>query len=573
MRVRSAPKITRVHTLHRIKSVINHVLNLEGERHKEIDDKSVAGHLIETRLSKPTRIKEGDQICRRARDHLETARYLGLLYRRKVDTRKYTHGATRWGRLLKADSYDEDCPSSFTEEAVLADRLLRFKFANTSYLQTSAKYRDLRIRPCLLMLSALQAVEALDVFQLGYILSFESVDPLLTRQKLNSLINKVSTPSFAKTYLQRLDKEDKKNIRRDTLPFVDWLCQVNLVEKDGEQILITDKGRDLSLYYGAILPVWWQDLGNFRCVVSATIIFSNFLKLAKRSHYLKEMLKLKLKEDLFDVSAKSQLKLLGLLKHVRSDSALVDYSLQYDVPPDDWSNVNSVIQDISNLLNMSVSIGHVHRLNGFYNIRSLEEKAQDEAEKASHFYSKELRSKIKIPSTAVVSQFQSPYEAITYICLKQMETGRLNVSKYQAQFAELFLDLDRDWSRFATGNPDILSTNDQCTLIECKSTGEWGESLSLDKKVMSEMIIYNKYAESIEDNGIVKSCKVLFAYEGRISPEGRQELETLLASKYPRVFLVLGKFLQKALVRHSIKGSLQHFLQRSHSQTKNHVFG
>ena len=65
LKAERAPDITRVHTLHRIRTIVNYVNELNQENVQIIDDNTIAKHLIKTHLSKPTTESFRDQIGRR----------------------------------------------------------------------------------------------------------------------------------------------------------------------------------------------------------------------------------------------------------------------------------------------------------------------------------------------------------------------------------------------------------------------------------------------------------------------------------------------------------------------------
>lgn len=547
MSARSAPSITRVHTLHRIRTVVNHVESLQRKQKKVIDDFAVANHLIRTQLSRPTTQKLRDQIGRRARDHLETARYLGLLFRHKFG-RKYTHKVTRYVKFL-SKSFEDECPANSEEESILIDRVCRFKMANASYIQSSSFYKDYRTRPCLNVLASLKfSGSSLNVFQLGYILSEQKLDIAISRNKVQTLVNKVKGKQFENVYLAQLSEADKRNVRRDTLPFVDWCAQLNLVKKNGDEKTITEIGKKALENYESIFPLWWTDLGRYKELMAAAIILINYFKMKRRKRLIDEMCALNVKWRLIPVGIGDEVR--KVLKNRDTDfvkdDTLFDFSFQYDIPPEAWGEVQDIIRYLLVKLRYKrFRLTAIQTAMDDFLASTIREYLRKEAQILSEKYSEKAEVPIEISSVAITSQFKSPYEATSYVFLKAMEKEGFKIAKYQRQLTDFFEK--RRWKKFAEDNPDMLLTNDFWGLVECKSTEEWGERFKLNKKTMAEISYYNDYAKEIINTGLRNKCKSVFCYEGQIEPREKTELEKILKQEFPNVLIITRKALQKAL--------------------------
>ncbi|MBW1728519.1 MAG: hypothetical protein JRJ62_13285 [Deltaproteobacteria bacterium] len=570
MKVKSSPSITRVHTLYRIKSIVNHVNSLQNKKISVIDDHSIADHLIKTHLSKPTKLKENDQIGRRARDHLETARYLGLLYRIKVDSRKYSHKITPWGSPLLGDLDDSECPGNILEESMLIDRVLRFKLSNTSYSQTGGVYINHRQRPCLSILAALVSKKYLNLFEIGYILNEKILDVFLSAEKLARIMQYINSRKFG-DYISRLNDDDIKNIRRDVMPLIDWMIQLKLCTRRENDVSITQRGKDNLERYSVLCPVWWQDLGTKAIFLAASIIVSNFIKINELEYQIKDLTKYKIEDELFITKLSDELNKISLGKQFIDSSIVFDFSLHYDVPPDLWPDTMAIIKQLLNYLDVSdFKVKDVISGTEYFTIYQLKDENENDAKQSSIKIKEDFKLKVNVPTASILEQFQSPFEATTYISLKQLENQEIKILKYQAQIAEYFIN--NKWQRLASSNPDIIALNEIINLIECKSAGEWGDNLSLNKKVISEIHLYNDFASAVEKTKLRKRCKVIFSYEGSILPSEWQDLDNLLKTDYPRIYIVPNRFLQKCLVDRRIKNSLRDFLLRPHRKRESHVF-
>lgn len=562
MKAKSAPSITRVHTLHRVRTVVNHVTRLFDDGVSVIDDLAVADHLIKTHLSKATTKKIRDQIGRRARDHLETARYLGLLYRQK-DRAKFTHVPTEWGRELAKYKIHEECPSDPMEEAMLVDRICRFKLANASYHQEAGGlYADFRSRPCLAILSSLEFSGGLDVFQIGYILANPSIDVGTNPTKLAKIADRISSPPYKDAYLNSLTSQDKRNIKRDTLPFVDWCEQLGLLEKMEElgAIVITSRGKEVLDFYRKAFPIWWSDLGYWGELAAAAILLISYLKLRKKHRFIKKLIRTDSRSGLFVGRVGAVLReATGLVaKQILSDNFRFDFSLSYDVPPDRWELVKQRLQELLASVGIKNTKAEfvIHEVE-WKSISSWRKRFRQEADLTSQAVSGKLHIRATVPTASIQYHFQSDYEAVTYVLLQHLQKQHFSVAKYQGQLVEYFAD-DPHWRQIAASNPDLLVTNGFLSLVECKSIKEWGPKLTLNKQIIGELMLYGQFVTSLsEKTEPPTKCRAVFSYEGEIDPKNWNDIEKFLSEACPSVIIILRSALQKALVDKVTKKALR----------------
>jgi len=562
IRARSAPAITRVHTLHRIRTVVNYVEKLLKAKAAEIDDIAIANHLIDTHLSKPTTYHFRDQIGRRARDHLETARYLGLLYRLKFGN-KFKHFTSTQGNRLSSYQFDDECPKDFREESILIDKVCRMKIANTSYMQTPREYGEFRSRICLNILGALNISESdFSLFQIGYILGEKILDPFTHKKKLERLVRFVNSKKFEKRYI--LASDDRRTIRRDTTPFLDWCAQLDLIRlQDDEYVKITDRGKRMLDYYGSLLPIWYCDLKKAPSVAAAALLLINFFKMSKENDAIGSLITIKTHWRLFKIEVDEVLKeALGKnYNEIVNDSLLTDFTFQYDIPPEEFDEVKSVMHDLLTKIGyQKLSVDSVIRFLETYSVKALSPEFKTEADQLEQEIAKREKVRIKVKATSIYSQIRSPYEATIYTLFKAIETQDFKVEKYQAQLEELFTGNKR-WEKFAKNNPDLLLINDFIGLVECKSTKEWGETLSLRKGILSEITTYNVFCEAIKELGYKRRPIILISYEGRIQSQDIDEIEKMMKENFPNVIIITSKALQRSLVNISFKNELKEMIK------------
>lgn len=580
MIVKSAPSITRVHTLHRIRTVVNHVTKLVEDGVPLIDDFAVADHLIKTHLSKATKKRIRDQICRRARDHLETARYLGLIYRIRKGS-KFTHIPTDWGRELGRYKIAQECPSDPLEEAIFVDRICRFKLSNASYRQeTGGPYSGFRSRLCLTILSSLEQSGGLNVFQIASILANPLLDVNASTVKLRKIVKRVKSHTYEANYLKRLDSEDKRNIKRDTLPFIDWCKQLGLLEEpeDSDTIKITSRGKAILDFYAKSFPIWWADLGYWSDLAAAAIILINYLKEKNEESDIRKLTKISGRSGLFTGKVGAVLHEVTScsVKQIFNPGFWFDFSLSYDVPPERWELVEQTLKELLVVLGMKkTSVASIVRAVEWSSIRELHKRFKREAAEASQAVSSKLQIKATVPTASIQYHFQSDYEAATYVFLQHLQRKDFLVSKYQGQLVEYFSDQPQ-WRKLAGSNPDLLVTDGFLSLVECKSVKEWGPKLVLNKAVISELIMYGNFVSTLkEKTEATIKCRAVFSYEGEIEQKDWGDIEKFLSQSCASVAIVLRSGLQKALVDKKTKSILRGLMSSAagYEELKNHIVG
>lgn len=579
MKVRSAPSVTRVHTLHRIRTVVNHVTELVDQGITSVDDLAVADHLIKTHLSKPTTKKIRDQVGRRARDHLETARYLGLLYRKK-DGAKFAHAPTDWGRGLSKYKIRKECPNDPAEEAIFVDRLCRLKIANASYLQEGdGPYTGFRGRLCLNILSSLKASGGLSIYQLGFILADAKVDTKVSPTRLEKLTKRVMSRTYQATYEGKLSAKDRRNVNRDTRPFVDWCKQLGLVERvtESDTIVLTERGEAALDFYSRSLPIWWPDLNYWAELAAAGILLVNYLKLRKQGKVLKKLMRVEGKSGLFAGRVGDVLRdVTGCsVKQICNGEMWFDFSLSYDVPPERWTYVEQTLQELLAKLAMKSNVTVVLNTVEWESIKRWQRKFKEEADYASELVSSKLRVRATIPTASIQYHFQSDYEAASYVLLQHLQKHNFSIAKYQGQLMEYFAD-DPYWRHVASSNPDLLITDGFVSLVECKSVKEWGPKLVLTKHIVGELLLYSQFAEAVTGRAkVTDRCRAVFSYEGEVDEKGRGAIEKFLEDQCPCVIVVLRKALQRALIDTSEKKALRGLMAqaRGYRRLSNRVIG
>lgn len=563
MEEKSAPSVTRVHNLHRIRTVVNHVTNLV-DKGIQVDDFAIADHLIKTHLSKATITKVRDQIGRRARDHLETARYLGLIYRRKTGP-KFAHFPTEWGTALSKYKISQECPNDTLEEAIFVDRICRLKIANTSYLQEAGgPYAKLRTRLCLAVLASLEQSGALNPFQIAAIVSGLSTDVTKNQSKLHAMANKVTSEKWTKSYLSKLTAKNRNNILRDTMPFIDWCKQVGmLIEKQNQETRtfeITPRGKTVLQYYSNSIPIWWADLAGWGDLAAAAIILTNYLQLHNKPQILEKLATIGAKSGLFEVGTIGSVihQVAGrTIKQICDDGSWFDFSMSYDVPPERYEFVQHHLDELLSALPLKAKSARTIHDVEWTSINTWLAKFKKEADESSQALSSRLNIKAILPTASIQYHFQSDYEAATYVFLQQLQKDHFYVSKYQGQLVEYFVD-EPHWGRMARTNPDLLVTNGFLSLVECKSIKEWGAKLVPNKSVVAELMMYGQFVSALaKKTGPKVRCRAVISYEGEIETKHFERIEDLLKTQCPGVIIVLRSALQKALVNQTVKNDLR----------------
>ena len=534
--------ITRVHTIFRIRTVVNAVteMNLSGQRP---GDDEIGKVLAETGLSKYREQKAKDRIMRRARDHLRTASDMGLLTR---TGRPFGYSSTTAGAYLKKYKFNEECPKDSLEEAVFTDKIMRLKLTNSYDMQMGGQYKTHRSRPCLYVLDVLDKSPWLHEHQIAIVTGGKRCDPILVdpaTEKLLKLVSKHNTQS--KKGLEQLSKDfeigkdDKRNMTRNIRPILDWCEALGLVEsreylrKRGRWYSLTARGKTIRAIYAAKYPLWYVDFDEIPNVKSAILLFYQYLKIQDLT-LSKRILTHKIKTGL--VSSK----LIALVKRIEDEldikfsrgytqlETMIDFDFEYDVPSESRNEVFSYLRMLCKLSKLSPK--------GV--IEYLERKAIDELGLAFQKENETVKMRVTddfaettgisgepvlkqitklVPSVGVLSQYRSSFEKETAILLRLLN---LNAVKYQGQVSDRCSK--RHIVRFFETNPDILILNGLESLVECKSSGEWHSPLRSEKNVQQEFIIYQKYMPEVRTNS------VLIVYEGSLDQNSKNLVQSLL---------------------------------------------
>jgi hypothetical protein len=317
-----------------------------------------------------------------------------------------------------------------------------------------------------------------------------------------------------------------------------------------------------------MLPIWYCDLGKFPSVAAATLLLTNFFKLTKDPDGIDSLLMLKTNWRMFKTRVKVAIEeALGkYFEQVINGNTLVDFTFYYDVPPEDFDEVRTSMQDLlSKMGYQKLTPDAVIRSLEMHSVKLLLPEFKSEADKLGDKLGGKLaekqRIKIKVKAASIYSQFKSAYEATAYTLFKAIESDGFKIQKYQAQLEELFTGNKR-WEKFAKHNPDLLLVNDFMGLIECKSEGEWGDTLHLQKKVLDEITNYNLFCEAVKTLGLKRRTLVLFVYEGHVRDQDVDEIQNLLREEFPNVVILTNRALQKALVDVSFKNELKEMIEK-----------
>lgn len=543
--------ITRVHNIFRIRKVVNAVTKMNLKK-KFPSDEEIGAVLAQTGLSKFRKEKAKDRIMRRARDHLLTAAYMGLLTR---IGRPFGYLSTSAGHLLQSYTRDEECPKDALEEAIFIDKIMRLKLTNVYDLQYLGQYADLRSRPCLYILHILKSKHWLHEHQIAVAEGGQKCDPINTNSttskvlRLVSRYRKINKKNLSRFYQDfRIRNKDRRNMTRNVRPLLDWCESLGLLQSKvlagvgGRLYNLTDRGKKVLNLYGEKIPIWFSDLGTVSSAKAAILLFYEFISI-QGLHIKEKFLTHRLRIGL------TRPKLLELVKEIEDQLGIqfsenykkleseLDFTFHYDVPPKNKKEVLEFLEILARLCNIKVE----------EMIRKLEKESIDklkflleeehQAIKAVVTGTFSLRTAISeepvltrvpdlIPSVGVLSQYRSDFEKEVAILFRLLD---LNAVKYQGQFADRCRKTHI--MKFFENNPDILVINGIESLIECKSSGEWRSPLSSDKRVPKELFIYQQYMPEVKSNSIV------LVYEGALDRDSKKFITSILKDTRDLVFV------------------------------------
>jgi len=572
-----AQPITRVHNLFRIRTIVNAVTDFNDKK-KFPGDKEIGMVLARRGLSKLRRWKIKDRIMRRARDHLLTASYIGLLSR---SGRPFGYWSTKAGQQLKTYSFSEECPKDAKEEAVLIDKIMRLKLTNVFDLQQSEQYVGLRSRPCLYILHALQFQKWLHEHQIAIATGPERCDPLLADRKARLTLSEVSKYSsvdekllseFYQAY--KIDQELERNMTRNIRPLLDWCEALGLViSKDlpgvgGRWYNLTDRGSQILSIYRNKIPIWYADLGDGAPLKAALILLYRFLRarnLAAGPKLLNQRLttglvEIKTRECLKDLEKKSSLKFTDDYSSMESD---VDFTFEYDIPPEEADMVKSLLKKLGQTYNLKIEeLLDIIELDEIDELRfSLQQQHEKIRKKETESFatrtatvSEPILTKVSsvMPSVGVLSQYRSDFEKEVALFLRILD---FNANKYQGQMADRCTK--KHTIRFFENNPDILITNGIESLVECKSIGEWKAPLS-NKSVPKEIMTYQQMIAE------VKPSSVLLVYEGTLDAESLSMVTSILDDT-PDVIFVTKNYLLNCVQQATKRERLFEIIKSPHT--------
>lgn len=541
--------ITRVHNIYRIRTIVNAVTEMNKKKRLPGDDE-IGKVLAERGLSKVRKGKIKDRIMRRARDHLLTASYMGLLSR---TGRPFGYSSSTAGKYLASYALGEECPKDEIEEAVFIDKTVRLKLTNVYDMQWKSQYSDLRSRPVLFMLYVLHKSNWLHEHQIAVAAGGRKCDPLLLDRQSASILAEVTKYGGAtKEKLHQFYEDfgvrdsDAKNMTRNIRPLLDWCASLGLVlskEVDGTPgrwWTLSERGEKILELYKNKMPIWFDDLGRYAIAKAALLIFYQYTKRSGIT-FDDDFLKLELQIGLVKVQISrivDELTSLGIRfkDGVCLDTDL-DFTLEYDVPPEQREEVSTYVKIIAHLAHLKPD--NVALSTETLPIEQLAEALEKEQEllrkvetdrfaKRTAITSDPVIEQVKnlIPSTGVLGQYKSDFEKEVAILLRLV---RLNAIKYQGQLADRCHK--HHITTFFENNPDILILNGIESLVECKSTGEWHPPLSGVKSVPKEIIIYQQYFPEVKPNSVV------LVYEGSLDTESRNQIIGILSDTKDIVFV------------------------------------
>ncbi|MCX6817290.1 MAG: hypothetical protein NTU57_00345 [Candidatus Aenigmarchaeota archaeon] len=543
--------ITRVHNIFRIRTISNAVYQ-ENEKSKYPNDKEIAKVLAESKLSKFRKEKMKDRIMRRARDHLLTASYMGLISRKG---RPFRYFCTESGKMLSKYTFDQECPNDENEESVFIDKLMRMKITNVFDIQSGGQYLDIRSRPCLYILSLLNSVAGLHEHQIALECGTKKSDPVLmgsTEKRLLRSVsaykekNKVTIEKFYSDF--SISKRNRINMSRNMRPLLDWCESLGLIASSdiegvrGRWYTLTDRGLKILEIYRKKTPLWFIDLKKHESLKASLLIFCDFLKHIKldiNSKFLDSeiafgLVRMKVRDILHALTKENN------IKFERGFSALhteIDFTLEYDVPPENKDEIFSILKRLSKLYSKSIS--DVIKMTEIYSISTLKSMLETEHNKLKigivNKFSENTRiiedpvlervEKI-IPSTGILNQYRSDFEKEVAILLRLL---KLNAIKYQGQLADR---CHKSYiARFFENNPDMLIKNGIESLVECKSIGEWRYPLTNVKSIPKEFIIYQTYIDE------VKSDSITIVYEGNLDGKSKKIISDIMSDAVSVLFV------------------------------------
>jgi len=284
------------------------------------------------------------------------------------------------------------------------------------------------------------------------------------------------------------DEKTRREIGRSTKPLLDWVQQGNLLTRDKQGwCLISENGKAVQEFYANYYPIWYDQLGFNAPLQSAILLISQWgyqqnIRL-DRSGLLAEY-----QDALKDLSTRFEVWNKFLTKLTRP----IDFSLDYDIPYNQRAEVEAHIEKLSELLDLTPFDPYSLTLDSIYQLEDTLKQTKTETD----FVQLNDALGIKIPRREC---FQTDLEWKTCIRLRVLGLPAL---PYQGEY-EGATDLP-----MANDNPDVVIRNDIRSLVEVKSSSEWGQSVKLGKRIGGELMMYQSYAEDINANSVLFVCDV-----------------------------------------------------------------
>ena len=460
---------------------------------------------------------------KRAREHANNASLLGLLVPSRRD-HQFVYRRSIYGKLLSKYKFEDECPKDLHESAIFTDRMMRLKLTNP--YDSRHTYARFHCRPFLNVLTILR-YRNLHISQIHYLSSITE-DISNNLQLMKKILKFFSDyPTYEEDSIARFMKDvkittrkKKKEVGRSTKPLLDWAQQVGLlgVQKD-YWCFITEKGLQVQKFYSSFFPIWVDQL-DFDPAFPSSLLIVYMYAYILGFRINPKKLPTKASKTLKSLNSKFRLwnQSLTRLKHP------IDFDLNYDIPLERRTSVLGYIEKIRKTLKIrklsldQISLWPISQIESRLSMTGIE-RFQGELSRALG---------ISIPRREC---FQTDLEWQTCIRLRLLQLPAL---PYQGEF-EGETDLP-----MATDNPDVVIRNDLKTLVECKSAGEWGRVITLNKRVGGELLMYQSYAEDVNANSAIFVCEAEKFDENKFLP-----VFDTIGDKLSKIVLVTWNFLDK----------------------------
>lgn len=550
---RKVPQFTRVHRLFRIRTVTNAVskLNRKGE---DATSLKIADVLARTHLSKMSFQKKRDRIGRRARDHLSDACYLGLLSRKKKGPRM-VYWPTPHGELLNQYKFTDECPKDVAEKSVFLDRVLRLKLTNIyDYRNT---YRGFRSRPILFLLTLL-SYQPLSLFQLYYAMGEKTSDPALSPEVFKAITKSMASYKSFKnkainTFLEDygLGRREIKDAKRSVKPLLDWCEDLGLIFSEELGVrkerwyYITELGLMMQKHYSNLYPIWFQNLEDSpieKASILITYLVCRELDVPIGSSFLDKTIEHNLYKGNVRTLVEDLQHSFNIFDGKLHRISQVDFDFYYDIPPLFRDSVTKLVE--SNLEKIGLKVDDPLRFLSMTNVNRIKDRLSGMVQERTISQIGRVLD-ISIPRPEL---FRVPFEWTSCFILRVLG---YNAVKYQGMFSEHYAD------NIAQNNPDIVIFNDFTSLVECKSSAEWGTVLTYSKQIKGEILAYQAYVEEIKAESAIFACEGKFGERRFIKP-----VIVDLRKRTPNIVLTTQRFLANAMKNTELKTKFDACIRR-----------